>query len=849
MFLFLKRGEIMEYNQLNLFDSNTDYYDGSNDLIDINNLNFRVHASIIYKLGESLIADEVTALSELIKNSYDADASFCKLAIDSNYIDENGNIGKIEITDNGSGMDLPTIVNGWLTISNSVKKKMKKENKTTTKFSRIPLGEKGLGRLSVQKLGSTVTLETKTAEANSSIRLTIPWEEFLKNTTLDRIPLNCEHIEYNNNKSFTSITITGLINPQFWTSNEVKKDLEKTINKIISPFRFNESSNFIISATIDDYKIDINNTIFNDILKTSRSEYYFEVLRDTIRISCRLKIDFFKKRNIYKDYEWFDYNIDYFVEMHSMLTSKFDNAALLNDGRYIYELKFEIPLNSMAKLKRNSLGELYNQGIFDGKIYDFSYDSTYISELIQNYDFVYALKENEYKEYIKLNNGIKVIRDGFVVQGYGDGAIDWLKLSSQATTSGKYGNIRNDNVIGYIRLSGLENQSLKETTSREGFINDEYYQNFYDIIRDGIIKKINNTNEIVTNVFKEYLRTLSTEASPELEFPVDNVKNIADRADTISSEIKSFSSSIHSKIHEKKQIAKATQDQPSFFTNDKLYSELNDIIKLQDKMITELEEKTMVLFNDIRDVKKSAVIIEDDFQKFNRRISDVFELAGLGISVELFTHELYTTINNVNEKIIRINHSNDELKYIANSMNTLRKQISYFHPGLKFVRMKKDSFTLTEFVEAHTDFYKHQALAKNINFNVIDESSGIQVTTNRGMLNQVLDNLFSNSIYWLTYSRDNIKYIDICEYNIKVNNNYTIDIWDNGIGISQDIENELFNPFISRKESGRGLGLFICKQNLENNGATIRLIRERNQFHNLYKFKVDLSGLRSKEVE
>ena len=91
-------------------------------------LHFKVHASVIYKLGESLIADEVTALSELLKNAYDADASFCKLMIDPDYV-ENGAQGQITITDNGCGMDLQTIVSGWLTISNSPKKRMKNNNK------------------------------------------------------------------------------------------------------------------------------------------------------------------------------------------------------------------------------------------------------------------------------------------------------------------------------------------------------------------------------------------------------------------------------------------------------------------------------------------------------------------------------------------------------------------------------------------------------------------------------------------------------------------------------------------------------------------------------------------------
>ena len=142
-------------NQLTLFDRDSDYLESSVKDFDSKTASFRVHASLIYKLGESLIADEITALSELIKNAYDADATVCALSISSDYIEEiDGKEckGCIELSDNGCGMDLTTIVNGWLTLSNSPKKKMKKEQKTTPKYHRYPLGDKGWDAFQFKRL-------------------------------------------------------------------------------------------------------------------------------------------------------------------------------------------------------------------------------------------------------------------------------------------------------------------------------------------------------------------------------------------------------------------------------------------------------------------------------------------------------------------------------------------------------------------------------------------------------------------------------------------------------------------------------------------------------------------------
>lgn len=832
--------------QINLFDANADYFDGTDDNIDYNKLNFKVHASLIYKLGESLITDEITALSELMKNSYDADASFCSLIIDPEHVDQDGIVGKIEISDNGTGMDLKTILNGWLTISNSQKKKMKKENRTTDIFNRIPLGEKGLGRLSVQKLGRRVVLVTKIKESHIENTLEIPWEEFLQNTTLDKINLTCSQKEVFTEKSYTKIIITSLINPDFWKSEEVRKDLEKTINKIISPFRF-ENNNFIISAKVGNFKIDISNALFNDVLKTARSKYTFSVDEKKVTITNTYKIDFFKKRNIGNDYPNFDFSRDYFKELFGILKKNFQNIQYLESESEVYSIKMELPFEGFSVLKRTSSGDLLYPGNFDGSIYDFSFDKNYITEIVKNNDFVYALKENEYREYIKSNKGIKVIRDGFVVQGYGDGNLDWLNISSSATTSGRYSDLRNENLIGYIRLSGKNNQSLKETTSREGFIADEYYHNFYSIIRELVIKKINKANEELTDALKQYLNSLLIKSDPALNFPLENIKKISEKTLVISNELKEYSAQVTAKVTP--MIAKAIEESTQIsFTPYSEREKYTEIIEEQSRIISELTQKFQNYIAEVDGIKSSVNIINRDFEKYNQRIGDVFELAGLGISVELFTHELYTTINNVNEKIKNSNNITEELPYISNAMNSLRKQLSYFHPGLKYVRMKKEKILLSRLVLNHIEFYKKQAENKKIVIVLSDNSLNLTIYANVGLLNQVLDNIFSNSVHWLQYSRDNLKIIDRCEYNICINSDGSLDIWDNGIGVSQSIETDVFNPFVSCKESGRGLGLFISKSNLENNSASIRLARDRNDFGNLFKFHIDLSNLAESEV-
>ena len=67
-------------------------------------------------------------------------------------------------------------------------------------------------------------------------------------------------------------------------------------------------------------------------------------------------------------------------------------------------------------------------------------------------------------------------------------------------------------------------------------------------------------------------------------------------------------------------------------------------------------------------------------------------------------------------------------------------------------------------------------------------------------------------------------------------------VYDNGVGISRDIENRLFEPFETKKAKGRGLGLYIVANNLKYHSSRIRLLGERNQFGNLFKFEIDLTA-------
>src|ERR1017187_9328092 len=125
------------------------------------NLNFKPYARLLTMLGDQLIKNERIALVEIIKNAYDADASWVKVTFEgfgSNY--EVQPTSKIIIEDDGTGMTKKVLEEDWLSPATPIKKLAKAEKDSTPKGRKLQ-GEKGIGRFAILKLGKTVSIITR----------------------------------------------------------------------------------------------------------------------------------------------------------------------------------------------------------------------------------------------------------------------------------------------------------------------------------------------------------------------------------------------------------------------------------------------------------------------------------------------------------------------------------------------------------------------------------------------------------------------------------------------------------------------------------------------------------------
>jgi hypothetical protein len=268
-------------------------------------LNFKVSAGLKSILGQDLITDDYVAVLELVKNSYDAGAKKVIITFEPD---------SIVIADDGIGMTMRDITDKWLFLAYSAKK-APAESSYRDHLRRHYAGAKGIGRMSCDRLGQTLIMET-CHEGGKLERLDIDWSLFeqdqnkefaeigLPHQTLDREPIFP-------NDSFTGTRLQLSKLRKRWERND-KLTLRRSLEKMINPF-----------SGIDDFGIEVISE--EDQLGDAKvSDAYKKVngpIRNNIREVLEIKT----------------------TEINSLVTKEYIHTIVRDRGELMYEIKRSNP--------------------------------------------------------------------------------------------------------------------------------------------------------------------------------------------------------------------------------------------------------------------------------------------------------------------------------------------------------------------------------------------------------------------------------------------------------------------------------------------------------------------------
>lgn len=399
---------------------------------------FKPRAQILLQLGEQLIKNENIAILELVKNAYDADAKNVEVNM---YSVDSKDTGFIEIRDDGCGMSIDTIRNIWMEPGNSHKKNIV-ERRERSKLGRLPIGEKGIGRFGVHKLGKVIELVSK-MEGRQEVSLNIDWRIFENAEYLSDIKIDIHERSpevFKDGKTGTYIRIRKLSTN--WTRGMLR-NLKRSLTALNSPFDSNQS--------------------FKVILKTDKSEWLkgligFQDIKDYALFECDIEL----KENVISAFE-------YVFQPYNMMENINKRKVWFDDPVI---MRKRINQNGKKAFEDIDLSQ-YEIGNIRIKLYAFDRDSGILNK--------YITDKAAFKSYLDENGGISVFRDGMRILDYGEPGNDWLGLDLKRVNAPTK-SLSNNIILGAVYLDRDKSGDLKEKANREGFIENEAYQCFKDAV-------------------------------------------------------------------------------------------------------------------------------------------------------------------------------------------------------------------------------------------------------------------------------------------------------------------------------------------------------------------------------
>lgn len=411
-------------------------------------LYFTVDAELLRELGERLVGKPHIALAELIKNSYDADATRVTIKFSP---DED----RIEVRDNGHGMTCEEFKNFWMRIGTTHKSKKRSKN-----LGRQLTGSKGVGRLAVQFLANKLTIRTIPENSSEWLEAKVNWEEAVKARELTKV--NVEYEEYNRNQERppflqgTSIILNNL--KDSWGVDAVGK-LATEVWWLQPPFGSSQS-----------YQEDSKNRFQVDFQSTADYADTFENQMEAVK---------------------------------SIWIARLVGKSV--DGKLTLSLQFpgEQPTNhkySIADFFHNkgkfNKAENLNNAHFEIRIYDLSGRQKF------------GIKVGEAREYFATYGGVHVYDGNFRLPYYGLPTSDWLKLeydhSHRKTVSEllpkeiQVWRALNDlptlgRVLGVVNINTSQEPNLKIMITRDRLTTTKAYEDLVSIIRYAIDWYANET--------------------------------------------------------------------------------------------------------------------------------------------------------------------------------------------------------------------------------------------------------------------------------------------------------------------------------------------------------------------
>ena len=159
---------------------------------------------------------------------------------------------------------------------------------------------------------------------------------------------------------------------------------------------------------------------------------------------------------------------------------------------------------------------------------------------------------------------------------------------------------------------------------------------------------------------------------------------------------------------------------------------------------------------------------------------------------------------------------------IIRQVDGMRKMVNEFSA---FARMPVPVFTKVNLTNLVSDIASLSVLSnENIKVNIKVPKRTLYAVVDENQIRQAMQNIISNGINSMIERKNNNKIKNMLTVELKkVKNNYNIFVSDTGIGLPENIKDDLTDPYVTSRKNGTGLGLAIVKKIMEDHNGTLEI--------------------------
>ncbi|MCY4481291.1 MAG: ATP-binding protein [Spirochaetaceae bacterium] len=714
-------------------------------------LSIRPYARLLTMLGEQLLKNERVALVELIKNSYDADASRVDVLFEGfskNMTKQNH--ARIVVQDDGSGMTVEMVHRAWMNPATPTKFLAKKRGRRLTPLrQRVVQGEKGIGRFAVLKLAKKVSVVTRVRGAAME---TVIWYDFTrfdddfveengeeKEIFLDEVEIAWDERPPNTLDRDAHGTIIVMEELKGAWNERVVDRLCRDVANLTDPV-----SRLTRKEARDNFEISVYCNGEQRFVADTEQETLKALIEDKAVFSIQGR--FFSKSCVFR----FDKGVG------TEEVSLYDEHIR---GLWIWRQKYRSEEERLQAAKRQA----YTCGDFAFQFYIFDFS--------RRTEGRYVLTQDE-KNRLK-SHRIYLYRDRVRVYPYGDPDDDWLNIDI-ARGIGRAGDFfSNDQIIGWVDISQEENPQLRDKTNREGLIET-----------GGAAEEF----VFLIQTFLSYIKQ-----GPFLRYLMRQRKR---------SEARAIRDGL---VHEHLSELRTSLENTGEVTHAKVVSRIESAYEHERNFLTQRAETT-----------------ED--------------LAGVGLSVEMASHDIMLLMGRAQEIGLTLAHHarKGSIDAVSEKADTLVGVLQQIVIGMRDVqslfrssRRRRKVLKVEPILDKIQRIYAGLLAKLSITYRKsVVGTSPLVASTNDGVVMQVLINLFDNAAYWLETTAPSARR----EIRVTLDGDAgELTFADSGPGVDPEDVPYIFEAFFSSKgQDGRGLGLYVARRLLERQGYTIEMIEARH---------------------